>query len=517
MRPTAGTQNLGFSLLVTACAAVFLVWSAPIAVLLHTRWLRAGFEHGYPIAILSLILVVLAVRQHGVRIGRMRAGGVAALLILVVAASLGQAATISILPALILPLCVIALLWTFGVRGGSRYLWPSILFIYFAIPFWQVFDVLSIPVFSLNEVLRVVTTKVASGLVRVAGIPALIDGDFIHIPAGVFEIADGCSGRGYFIVALELSLFYGLAFLRSWISRLKLVAVAAVCALIGNWLRVFMLILIGDWTDMSSGLIEDHEAFGWWIFVAVLIPLFWYGRLLEHSDFASSLPDTVHRTSASTLKSSSVIVAMSAVVFVLGIVVTSRINAAYSSPVSAEPIVLPEIGGWKTVGRWTGDTVPEYRNTAAEIAVQLRNGDLRAAVYLADYPVQRQGSEVVYFANKPFGLSAAAHVTRARRIEAESGTVFWFQESTVTDSTGKRLVWVGSVVAGNSPASVAHAKIQQIKGAIAGRVDAQVAVFSADCVEAECTAAVATLTQLSQVAASSFFAAAAAATMPLEP
>jgi len=42
-----------------------------------------------------------------------------------------------------------------------------------------------------------------------------------------------------------------------------------------------VIILAGWLTDMETGLIEDHDTFGWWVFAGTLVPLFFIARLLE--------------------------------------------------------------------------------------------------------------------------------------------------------------------------------------------------------------------------------------------
>src|SRR5690606_30850662 len=65
-------------------------------------------------------------------------------------------------------------------------------YLYFAIPVWGV----------VNSLLQSLTTQVVGWLLHLTGVVATIEGNFIHLPVGTFEIAAGCSGIHFFIVAL---------------------------------------------------------------------------------------------------------------------------------------------------------------------------------------------------------------------------------------------------------------------------------------------------------------------------
>jgi exosortase/archaeosortase family protein len=41
-------------------------------------------------------------------------------------------------------------------------------------------------------------------------------------------------------------------------------------ALLGNWLRIISIVIVGHVTEMQSPLVSDHGTFGWLIFAALL-------------------------------------------------------------------------------------------------------------------------------------------------------------------------------------------------------------------------------------------------------
>jgi exosortase len=161
-----------------------------------------------------------------------------------------------------------------GLGVARRLIWPVVL-LYTAIPVWWL----------LNAPLQQLTAAVANGLVQLTGVPAFVEGNTFNLPAGVVQVASGCSGLNYLVVSLALGLFQGLLYLRTWKSRIKVLVAAVVVALLSNWLRVYTLILVGYATDMRHYLIRvDHLTFGWVLFMVCFWPVLRLGARLANKE-----------------------------------------------------------------------------------------------------------------------------------------------------------------------------------------------------------------------------------------
>jgi len=181
-----------------------------------------------------------------------------------------------VIPPLIL--AVTALAWGPGVL--KRFAWP-VAFCYFGLPVWYPF----------NDLLQRATTLVSTAIVHLTGVPVYVEGNFVHLTAGVFEIASGCAGLNYFIVALTMGAFAATLYLRRWSSRLTLFVATAVAGIVANWARVSSLILIGHATRMQHYLIRvDHLAYGWVLFLATMIPVVLLLRRLQDRESAEPPP-----------------------------------------------------------------------------------------------------------------------------------------------------------------------------------------------------------------------------------
>ncbi len=191
------------------------------------------------------------------------------------------------LPALALSAILAAGGWALARRAAF-----TVLFLYFAMPVWDF----------LNTPLQAMTAHVNHWLTRLVGIPAVLEEYIIHIPAGWFEVAGGCSGLHFFIVAVAIATLDGQLNRASLRTLLLLVALAGSLAVLTNWLRVFIVIVAGHMTDMQHFLVTvDHYYFGWVLFAFALIGyVYLAGRLSRARGDAAVRPSSARPAAPST-------------------------------------------------------------------------------------------------------------------------------------------------------------------------------------------------------------------------
>jgi exosortase A len=142
---------------------------------------------------------------------------------------------------------------------------------------------------ALVPLLQNLSTQAVTFIMGFSGIPIYVEEQFITIPAGVFEIAGGCSGLRYLIVSLSISSLFIFLYIQN-IKRASLfLTVAILGALLTNWIRITALVVIGDYTDMQSSLITDHNAFGWYLYIPFMLMLFYWGNKLANFDLMNTI------------------------------------------------------------------------------------------------------------------------------------------------------------------------------------------------------------------------------------
>ena len=152
-------------------------------------------------------------------------------------------------------------------KPSIKVLFPAF-YLVFLVPIWG----------ALIAPLQNLSTFAVTKIMSLTTIPVFVDGNFITIPVGIFEIAGGCSGLRYMIVSLAVSSLYIFLNIRSWGKGITFLTLAILGALLTNWIRITLLILIGNYTNMESGLMEDHNTFGWYIYIPFIIILFAFGN-----------------------------------------------------------------------------------------------------------------------------------------------------------------------------------------------------------------------------------------------
>ena len=163
------------------------------------------------------------------------------------------------------------------------------------------FLILIIPMWGpLAVILQSMSVNAVNFMMSFTGIPTYVEGNFVFIPAGVFEIAGGCSGLRYFIVSITISSLFVFLHMKNIRNITLFIAVAIMGALITNWIRITLLIVIGQYTNMTSDLMVDHNNFGWYIFIPFMVILFVFGNHLTE-DLTPSILKLKQKINLSTI------------------------------------------------------------------------------------------------------------------------------------------------------------------------------------------------------------------------
>ena len=265
LKATLVTPVLAMTVLVIA--GFWLSWAE-----LGMRWINPDnpFSHGWLIAGISLFQIcAVAINldysqsrpAYWMLLPLAALGGLCHILNLISIQS-GQMA--------LLPLILVCCYWlVLGWNQAKQFVFPAFL-LYFAIPIWT-------PVLLA---LQSITVHVNGFLLNLGNISFTIDGDLITIPVGTFEVEGGCSGLKYFLTSCSLAALYSYWYIPKWRSRLLLGGVAISLAMLTNWIRVFVIVLVGYYTDMKSPLIKDHNNFGWLLYAASLVPFYFVANRL---------------------------------------------------------------------------------------------------------------------------------------------------------------------------------------------------------------------------------------------
>jgi EpsI family protein len=451
------------------------------------RW-DYPYDHSWLVLGMTGWLLLRALRTADIGKVQPSFAGLAALLLSVLLYCLCEVLDVSLGMHVMLPLILFALITTLaGVRVARAAAVPLAM-LYFTIPIWD----LTIPP------LQAITTAVVATLVSWTGPVAYTVGNVITIPAGSFEIAEGCSGMRYFMVSLAITAFIGLSWYQRWRTRFLLLAVAGLSAMVSNWIRIYTLILIGDATDMKHYVIAvSHDGYGWLVYVVFLLPVLWFARVLDKREAMLPQASAVAPPAAdiAPAKYFALFGLLTAAILAAPAFIRGGNAVAGESP---QVHVMPHGGsGWIPVE--TSDTwKPSFQAPyfAAHEAL-MSERDVHVDLFVARYLRQRPGSKLVSTHNlvNP-DWQVTARREHALRIGHDTRRVL---EAEISRGSERRLVWQWYLVGGESTHDRVRAKMLEVSALIRGRRDGAVIALSAPC-GADCQQAAAEMDDLVRVA-----------------
>jgi len=112
---------------------------------------------------------------------------------------------------------------------------------------------------------------------RLSGVPVYREGNFFVIPTGNWSVVEGCSGIRYLIASVYGGAIFAYLNFHGWKKRLPFMIAAVVVPIIANWVRAYMIVMLGHLSDNRIATGVDHIIYGWFFFGIVILGLFWIG------------------------------------------------------------------------------------------------------------------------------------------------------------------------------------------------------------------------------------------------
>ncbi|MEQ9546514.1 MAG: EpsI family protein [Marinobacter sp.] len=366
------------------------------------------YSHGY--LVLAGILFLLYTRRQ--KLATLAIDGSPLALVLLAAASavlmFAQAADVRFVRLILVPVLIVLWGWSIFGRAFPRVAGGPIMLLLYAAPIWDDF----------SPLLQHITVYVNDILLYFLNIQATIKEFFIVLDVGTFYVAGGCSGVRYLMVGLFLATFYGQLYFRSHLLTLLLVIVAGLLSMVANWLRVFGVIAAGHYTNMETSLIENHEAFGWVVFlIFTLIPLFFVSSKLEHHSRNGEERTKTRIERPHARYTSAVWPVISSLLIlwppILPLVVEGKSNRVSES---WNPKLVKADSDWRGPLQHANIWQPDYQNSDIELSGVYVSSDLKQVqLHITGYRRQTQNKELIFFGNKLFNQKKWQLVSATKR------------------------------------------------------------------------------------------------------
>jgi exosortase A len=184
------------------------------------------------------------------------------------------AADINVLNQLSAVTSLIFLLWALlGNQLAWRYKFP-LAYLLFAVPMGE----------NLIPWLQDVTAWFTVFFLKLNGIPVFVDGLYIQIPTGMFEVAVACSGIRYLIASAAVGALYGYLTYQKPYKQIIFFIFALCLPILANGIRAYGIVAIAYYSDMKYATGADHLVYGWLFFGLIIMLMFWIGGLFADKE-----------------------------------------------------------------------------------------------------------------------------------------------------------------------------------------------------------------------------------------
>ncbi|MDR2113128.1 MAG: exosortase A [Candidatus Accumulibacter sp.] len=379
-----------------AWPALLLALLAALFLFRHTLMAMAGiwarsetFAHGFLIAPLSAWLIWRIRRRLASMTPRPDRRTIALLLAGSFAWLLGQLATVGVAAQFSLVTLVILIVPAIlGWRIAWNMAFP-LLFLYFSVPFGE---------FAMPKLMEWTAMFTVIGL-RLSGVPVFHEGLRFVIPSGSWSVVEACSGVRYIIASLSLGTLFAYLNYRSPKRRLAFVAVSLVVPVLANWLRAYLIVMLGHLSGNALASGVDHLIYGWLFFGVVILLMFAIGGRWSDAD-RSGKPDEPVQTAPEIAAPPAGAYWKSAAIAALALAAAPLGEWYLLRRAAAPPPVFPDMtrleDGWQAGGAMPGpEWKPAYGHPSAEQNRLYSARGQTVGLYIAYYRQQNHERKLI--------------------------------------------------------------------------------------------------------------------------
>ena len=405
------------------------------------------------------------------------------------------------MPLMLLPMAGLAFLWWLGhivnvaaathlalvamlvavvplVLGGqvARTLAFPLAFMFFAVPIGE---------FMTPTLMHWTAEALVAGL-RLTGIPVYQEGQHLVIPSGRWAVVEACSGVRYLMATFMVGSLFAYLNYSSTRKRLVFVAVSLVLPVLANWVRAYVIVMLGHLSNNQIATGVDHLVYGWVFFGVVILALFFIGARWADPDSLDADAAAANQSARARADAgvgawqSGLVVLVAAAVLVWPMWLAQRqaASAAAQPPVR---LTLPAVlGAWQATELQAPQWTPNFPTATLRQSRLYVAPQGQVAVYVDSYRGQTDDVKLVSSTNG-FIPALRWHVVSEGVTSVPMGGVpVQWRRAVVTTSDGDgqpgtgrpqltvwRLYWLGSAVTHND----VRAKLLQAWGALRGEPD----------------------------------------------
>ncbi|MCW5610992.1 MAG: exosortase A [Rubrivivax sp.] len=238
---------------------------------------------------------------------------------------------------------------------------------------------------------------------QLSGIPVYREGLQFVIPSGNWSVVEACSGVRYLIASFMVGTLFAYLNYRSTKRRLVFCLVAIAVPIVANWVRAYIIVMLGHLSGNTIAVGVDHLVYGWVFFGIVIGFMFFIGAKWSEPDGNrnAALPPPA----AAAVSGRAAPMALHWIVAAATVAIAAAPHAAAwqfertGAAASAPALALPDVPGWSAVDAPPLLT-PAFAAPSAEVLQVYRQDDRAVTVHVAYYRHQGYGRKLVSSQNQ---------------------------------------------------------------------------------------------------------------------
>ncbi|WP_341676072.1 exosortase A [Niveibacterium sp. SC-1] len=375
-----------------AALAVILPFLPTASEIAGIWWRSQTFAHGLVVLPISLWLIWRLRARLGALALRPALFPLVPLALSGAAWAVGEMASVAALSHLSLVAMIVSSIWAVWGHAAFRLCFFPLCFLFFGAPFGEF----------LVPSLMQHTADFTVAALRATGVPVFREGLQFVIPSGRWSVVEACSGMRYLIASVMVGALFAYLNYRSAWRRFAFVVASVLTPLVANWLRAYIIVMLGHLSGNRLATGVDHIIYGWVFFGIVIMALFWVGSFWrEDNDEQADEPVLMHPREARAIAGR----AVPALLMVLVLAGLWRplerwienVPGAYSYVLQAPaPAAGWDLEGEAPVAGWQ----PSYVGERARLVRTYAKGGQRVTLFIAFYARQHDGAELIQWGNR---------------------------------------------------------------------------------------------------------------------
>lgn len=308
----------------------------------------------------------------------------------------------------LLVLCVPAVL---GLQVAWQLFFPLV-FAFFCVPFGE---------FMLPQLMQWTADFTVAAL-QLTGIPVYREGQQFIIPTGSWSVVEACSGVRYLIASFMVGSLFAYLNYRSWQRRLAFGMVSIVVPIVANWVRAYMIVMIGHLSGNKLAVGVDHIIYGWLFFGVVILLMYLIGARWAEADVPGPKPAAKPSSETAEPAAPWPVALVAAVLVLLPLGALQALE--HGEPSAAAQLSLPDelAPAWRAGDAQLTDWKPVYDNPSAQASRTYQHQGKAVGLYIAyyrdqDYTRKLVSSENALVQSEKHGWVQVSHASRSIDID----------------------------------------------------------------------------------------------------